>query len=221
MEGGFPMTDVTLRQNVLDELEFEPSIDAAHIGVTAEGGVVTLTGHVATYAEKDAAERAARRVKGVHAIAQEIEVRPYGTHVTADDEIAKRSISTLAWRTTVPRDAVTVRVQNGWVTLEGKVEWQYQKNAAASAIRDLAGVVGISNLIAVAPRPTSSDVKRRIEEAFRRDAELEAQSIRVDVLDGRVTLDGTVKRWSERQAAEHAAWSAAGVKSVEDHLRIG
>jgi len=215
------MTDVTLRQNVLDELEFEPSIDAAHIGVTAEGGVVTLTGHVATYSEKDAAERAARRVKGVHAIAQEIEVRPYGTHVTADDEIAKRSISTLAWRTTVPRDAVTVRVQNGWVTLEGKVEWQYQRNAAASAIRDLAGVVGISNLIAVAPRPTSSDVKRRIEDAFRRDAELEAQAIQVNVLDGKVTLDGTVKRWSERQAAEHAAWSAAGVKSVEDHLRIG
>ncbi|WP_025662852.1 BON domain-containing protein, partial [Rhizobium sp. IBUN] len=185
------MTDVTLRQNVLDELDFEPSIDAAHIGVTAEGGVVTLTGHVATYSEKDAAERAARRVKGVHAIAQEIEVRPYGTHVTADDEIAKRSISTLAWRTTVPRDAVTVRVQNGWVTLEGTVEWQYQKNAAASAIRDLAGVVGISNLIAVAPRPTSSDVKRRIEDAFRRDAELEAQAIQVNVLDGKVTLDGT------------------------------
>lgn len=215
------MTDVTLRQNVLDELDFEPSIDAAHIGVTAEGGVVTLTGHVATYSEKDAAERAARRVKGVHAIAQEIEVRPYGTHVTADDEIAKRSISTLAWRTTVPRDAVTVRVQNGWVTLEGTVEWQYQKNAAASAIHDLAGVVGISNLIAVTPRPTSSDVKRRIEDAFRRDAELEAQAIQVNVFDGKVTLDGTVKRWSERQAAEHAAWSAEGVKSVEDHLRIG
>ena len=121
----------------------------------------------------------------------------------------------------MPRDAVTVRVQNGWVTLEGKVEWQYQRNAAASAIRDLAGVVGISNLIAVAPRPTSSDVKRRIEDAFRRDAELEAQAIQVNVLDGKVTLDGTVKRWSERQAAEHAAWSAAGVKSVEDHLRIG
>ncbi|MBB3394170.1 MULTISPECIES: BON domain-containing protein [unclassified Rhizobium] len=215
------MTDISLRQNVLDELEFEPSIDAAHIGVTAERGVITLTGHVATYAEKDAAERAARRVKGVHAIAQEIEVRPHGTHVTADDEIATRALSTLAWRTTVPRDAVKVKVQNGWVTLEGNVEWQYQKNAAASAIRDLAGVVGISNVIAVTPRPTSSDVKRRIEDAFKRDAELEAQSIRVNVMDGKVTLDGTVKRWSERQAAEHAAWSAAGVTAVEDHLRIG
>ncbi|MBB3545171.1 MULTISPECIES: BON domain-containing protein [unclassified Rhizobium] len=215
------MTDVFLRQFVLDELEFEPSINAAHIGVTAEGGVVTLTGHVATYAEKDAAERAARRVTGVHAIAQEIEVRPYGTHITADDEIARRAVSTLSWRTTVPRDAVNVRVQNGWVTLEGKVEWQYQRKAAADSIRDLAGVVGISNLITVAPRATSGDVKRRIEEAFRRDAELEARAIRVNVLDGKVTLDGTVKRLSERKAAENAAWSAAGVKSVEDHLRIG
>jgi osmotically-inducible protein OsmY len=215
------MTDLTLRQDVLDELEFEPSINAAHIGVTAERGVITLSGHVSTYAEKEAAEKAARRVKGVHALAQEIEVRPFGTHVTADDEIAKRSISTLAWRTTVPKDSVKVGVQNGWVTLEGKVEWQYQKTAAASAIRDLAGVVGISNLIEVTPLPTASDVKRRIEEAFRRDAELEAGSIKVKVVDGKVTLDGTVRRWSERHAAEHAAWSAGGVKAVEDHLRIG
>lgn len=215
------MTDLTLRQDVLDELEFEPSINAAHIGVTAERGVITLSGHVSTYSEREAAEKAARRVKGVQAIAQEIEVRPFGTHITADDEIAKRSANTLAWRTTVPRDAVKVKVQKGWVTLEGKLEWQYQKAAAANAIRDLAGVVGISNLIEVTPRPTASNVKQRIEEAFRRDAELQARSIRVNVTDGKVTLDGTVKRWSERHAAEHAAWSAGGVKAVEDHLRIG
>ena len=215
------MDNITLRQLVLDELEFDPSIDAANIGVAAENGVITLTGHVSTYAEKEAAERTTRRIKGVKAIAQEIEVRPAGTHKTADDEIAKRAVNTLGWHVTVPKDAVQVKVQNGWITLNGRVEWQYQKTAAADAVRDLSGVVGVSNMIEVTPRASSVDVKKRIEDAFRRDAEIEAKAININVADGKVTLQGKVKTWSERQAAEHAAWSAPGVRSVEDRLLVG
>ena len=215
------MDDITLRQLILDELEFEPSIDAANIGVTSDNGVITLSGHVSTYAEKEVAERATRRIKGVKAIAMGIEVRPAGAHRTADDEIAKRAVNTIGWHVTIPKDAVQVKVQNGWVTLNGRVEWHYQKNAAAGAVRDLSGVVGVSNLLEVAPRITSSDVKKRIEDAFRRDAEIEAHAINVNVADGKVTLHGKVKTWSERQAAEHAAWSAPGVRTVEDHLSIG
>ncbi|MBB3387134.1 MULTISPECIES: BON domain-containing protein [unclassified Rhizobium] len=215
------MDNITLRQLVLDELEFDPSIDAANIGVAAENGVITLTGHVSTYAEKEAAERTTRRIKGVKAIAQEIEVRPAGTHKTADDEIAKRAVNTLGWHVTVPKDAVQVKVQNGWITLNGRVEWQYQKTAAADAVRDLSGVVGVSNMIEVTPHASSVDVKKRIEDAFRRDAEIEAKAININVADGKVTLQGKVKTWSERQAAEHAAWSAPGVRSVEDRLLVG
>ncbi len=215
------MDDITLRQLILDELEFEPSIDAGNIGVAVENGVATLSGHVPTYAQKETAERATRRIKGVKAIAQGIEVRPVGTHRTADDEIAKRAVNTIGWHVTIPKDAVQVKVQKGWITLNGRVEWQYQKNAAADAVRDLSGVVGVSNMIEVAPRPSSMDVKKRIEDAFRREADIEAHAINVYVADGKVTLQGKVKTWSERQAAEHAAWSAPGVRLVEDRLSIG
>jgi osmotically-inducible protein OsmY len=136
------MSDSSLRQDIIDELDFEPSIDAADIGVAVEDGVATLTGHVPTYAQKITVEDVVRRVKGVKGIAQEIEVRPFGTNRTADDEIAKRALSTINWNTAIPDDAVQVKVQEGWVTLTGKVEWQYQKTAAADAVRDLAGVVG-------------------------------------------------------------------------------
>ncbi len=214
------MDDITLRQLILDELEFEPSVNAADIGITCDNGVVTLSGHVPTFAEKAAAERATLRVKGVKAIAEGIEVRPVGTHRTADDEIAKRAVNTISWHVTIPKDAVQLEVANGWVTLRGRVEWQYQKNAAADAVRDLSGVIGVSNLIEVTPRPSATDVKKRIEDAFRRDAEIEAEAINIHVADGKVTLHGKVKTWAERQAAEHAAWSAPGVRTVEDHLSI-
>jgi len=140
------MNDIQLRKNILDELEFEPSIDAADIGVTADNGIVTLSGHVRTYAEKEAAEKVVRRVRGVRGIAAEIEVRIFGAKETDDDDIARRAVKMLDWNVSVPKDAVQVRVLKGWVTLRGKVEWQYQKNAAFDAVRDLAGVVGVSNL---------------------------------------------------------------------------
>ncbi|TIS50747.1 MAG: BON domain-containing protein, partial [Mesorhizobium sp.] len=136
------MSDSTLRQDIIDELDFEPSIDSADIGVAADNGVVTLSGHVPTYAQKLRVEEVVRSVKGVKAIAQEMEVRPFGSHKTADDEIAKRAVSTISWNTSIPSGTVQIQVQDGWVKLTGKVEWQYQKTAAEDAIRHLSGVVG-------------------------------------------------------------------------------
>lgn len=214
------MDDITLRQNILDELEFEPKVDAADIGVVARGGIVTLTGHVGTYAEKDAAEKAVRRVKGVRSIAQEMDVRILGPRRTDDDDIARRAVKMLDWNISIPKQMVQIRVCKGVVTLTGKVEWQYQKNAAADAVRDLAGVVGVSNFIEVAPGISAGDVKKRIENALERDAELEAQAIQVDVSGGKVTLKGNVRTWSERRAAERAAWSAPGVYALDDQLSI-
>lgn len=216
------MNDSTVRQDILDELDFEPSIDAADIGVAVENGIVTLTGHVPTFAQKVTVEDVARRVKGVKGIAQEIEVRPFGTNRTADDEIAKRAVNSINWSTSIPDDAVQVKVQKGWVTLTGKVEWQYQKSAATDTVRDLAGVIGVSNQIEIKQRASAFDVKKRIEDALKRNAEIEAQAIKVNILDGgKVTLEGRVHAWSERSAAERAAWSAPGVNTVEDRLTIG
>lgn len=214
------MLDKTLRQNIIDALDFDPGLDAADIGVAVENGVVTLTGHVPTFDEKLTAEDLVKRIKGVRGIAQEIEVRPAGTHRTADDEIAKRALNVIRWNTTIPDEQIQVKVQKGWVTLTGKVEWQYQKNAAAGAVRGLSGVTGVSNMIEIRPRAEATDIKKRIEDAFKRDAELEAQAIRVDVHDGRVTLEGHVKVWADRQAAERAAWSAPGVTAVEDRITL-
>ncbi|MGV2104048.1 BON domain-containing protein [Rhizobium sp. 21-4511-3d] len=215
------MNDIQLRKNILDELEFEPSIDAADIGVTADNGIVTLSGHVRTYAEKEAAEKVVRRVRGVRGIAAEIEVRIFGAKETDDDDIARRAVKMLDWNVSVPKDAVQVRVLKGWVTLRGKVEWQYQKNAAFDAVRDLAGVVGVSNLVELTPKLSAVDVKKRIEDAFERDAEVEAQAVKVDVQGGKVTLSGRVKTWSQRRAAERAAWSAPGISTLNDNLTVG
>ena len=214
------MSDISLRQYILDELEFEPSVNAAHIGVATENGVVTLTGHVGSYAEKIAAERVVQRIKGVRAIAQEIDVRYPDAKKTADDEIAKRALSIISWDTTIPTDDVKVKVQNGWITLSGEVEWNYQRTAAEEAVRKLSGVVGVSNLVGVRPRVDGSDVKIRIEEALRRNAEIEAEGVRVAVSGATVTLEGTVASWRERSVAEQAAWAIPGVGVVEDRLVV-
>ncbi|ODA91898.1 ornithine aminotransferase [Mesorhizobium sp. SEMIA 3007] len=214
------MNDNILRQNIIDELEFEPSIDAANIGVAVDNGVVTLTGHVSTFAQKATAENAALSVKGVKGLAQEIEVRPYGSHVTTDEEIAKRALHTISWNTVIPEGAVQVKVQNGWVTLTGKVDWQYQKAGAANAIQYLAGVLGVYNNIEVKPHASVSDVKKRIEDALKRNAEVEAKAINVTVSDGKVRLDGKVHTWAERSATVRAAWAAPGVHLVEDRIMI-
>ena len=215
------MTDTQLRQDVLDELEFEPSINAANVGAAVKDGVVTLTGHVSSYSQKITAEVAARRVRGVRAIAQEMEVRYAGERLTSDDEIAKRALDSLRWSTTVPDKNVKVTVDNGWITLNGEVDWQFQKMSPENAVRNLLGVIGVSNLISVKPRVQAADIKGKIEAALKRRAEVEANAIRVSVVNDKVTLNGSVDNWDEREAVENAAWSAPGVRFVEDHLTIG
>ena len=213
------MSELQLRQDVVDELEYEPSIDAAHIGIAVDKGVVTLTGHVANYAEKQAAIAAVRRVKGVRAIAEEIEVRWLTDQKMSDDEIAKRAIDILNWDTMVPSDSIQVLVRDGWVKLTGSVDWNYQKKHAEEDIRKLSGVRGVTNALEIKPSVQADDVKRKIEEALKRHAEIEANAIRVTVHErNKVTLEGRVDSWTERHAVENAAWSAPGVKSVEDRM---
>lgn len=215
------MDNKTLQQMVLDELEFDPRIDAASIGVTANDGVVTLLGHVGSFAEKYAAEELARRVKGVHAVAQEIEVRYPNHKKTSDDEIAERALRIIKWDTTIPDDAIQVTVQHGLVTLNGQVDWHFQRYAAESSVRKLSGVIGVVNDVYIKPVPAAADLKRKIESALNRRAQLEANSIRVNVSGANVvTLEGQVDCWDERQAVEQAAWSVAGVRSVNDQLTV-
>lgn len=214
------MSDESLRQSVLDELEFEPSVNATKIGVTVENGVVTLTGHVGSYAEKIAAERTVQRVKGVRGVAEEIEVRYPSEKKNHDDEIAQRAVQVIDWDATVPSGKVTVKVEKGWVTLSGDVEWQYQRMGAETAVRKLSGVIDVRNLIIVRPRVDAINVKHRIEDALKRNAELEADGIRVAATGGKVTLEGKVRAWHERGVAERAAWAVPGVIAVEDRLTI-
>ncbi len=214
------MNDKQLRQDVIDELDFEPMIDSADIGVLAADSVITLTGHVPTYAQKIAAERAVWRVKGVKAVIQNIAVQYNGE---GDEDLAKRALGVLRWDSTVPDD-VHLTVHRGWITLTGEVTWQFQRTNAESALRRLVGVVGITNNIKLKPKasPQVDAVKRRIEDALKRSAEVEARQIRVDIRDaGKVTLEGRVDTWTERAAVERAAWSVPGVQAVVDHLAVG
>lgn len=214
------MNDLELRRDILDELEFQPHIDAAAIGVAVENGVVCLTGHVRTYAEKIAAERAVKRVKGVRAVAEEIEVRIPGDADVADDVIASRCLDVIHWNAAIAEDRIQVKVQQGWVTLEGEVDWQYQKEGAESAVCKLAGVVGINNMLIVRPKASLEDIKDRIENAMARNAELDTRHLRVTVEGTTVKLEGRVHLWRERKAAEHAAWAVPGVTNVENHILI-
>jgi osmotically-inducible protein OsmY len=215
------MSETFLRQIILEELEYEPSLDATHIGVAVEKGVVTLTGHVASCAEKQAAITAVRRVNGVRAIAEEIEVRyPYEKKI-ADDEVAKRAVDILGWDSIIPDRAIQVLVRNGWVTLTGDVDWHFQKQSAEDDIRKLSGVRGVINSIVIKPRVHAIDVKKKIEDALRRRLEGEVNGIRITVQDdNKVVLEGFVDNWNERQAVEVAAWSAPGVKAVDDRLSV-
>lgn len=214
------MKDSVLKQNVIDEIEFEPSIDANDIGVAVEDGIITLSGHVPSYSQKIAVERAVARVAGVRGIAQNIEVRFPGGPGTADDEIARRAVNTIKWNAVLPDEAVQVKVQNGWVTLTGKLDWNYQKQRAADAVRDIKGVVGITNQIELRPVVSKIDVKKHIENALKRSAEIEAAGVSVNVVGNKVTLEGKVKTWADRFAAENAAWATPGVSAVEDKLAV-
>ena len=214
------MDDIALRKDVLEELEFEPSVDARNIGVAISHGIVTLTGHVGSFAERAAVERIVGRIRGVRGIAQEIQVRLPANRKTNDDEIAERALKIIAWDTTIPTERIQVRVENGWVTLRGAVDWDFQRQAAADAVRRLSGVIGLTNELTLGKGVSAADVKLRIENALRRAAELEAAHIRVGVVGGRVTLEGKVHTLHERAAAERAAWSAPGVHVVEDRIKV-
>ncbi|MEY3002831.1 MAG: hypothetical protein RLZZ491_7 [Pseudomonadota bacterium] len=214
------MGDKELRLDILEELDLEPSFDAADIGVAVDGNVVTLSGHVRSFSDKVTAREIVERIAGVRAIADEIEVRPIGAHITADDEIAKRIVNTLKWNSSVPDEKIIITVTKGWVTLEGDVEWHYQSTAAEQAVRRLVGVTGVNNRIKITPAVKPADVSDRIQKALKRDAELDASGIRVNVAGSRVTLEGRVRYLGERRAAERAAWSAPGVTEVIDHLTV-
>ncbi|MBP2233243.1 osmotically-inducible protein OsmY [Azospirillum agricola] len=214
------MTDLNLRKLILDELEFEPSIDAADIGVSVDEGIATLTGHVLTLAGKLAVEKAVRRVRGVKGIVQEIEVRHPDTGALSDGEIAKRAVHLLGWDVFVPKDSVQVKVQDGWLTLTGEVEWPFQSKAADDAVHRLDRIKGVLNQIEVKPHPTPADVKQQIEDALKRNAQVESEGIAVRVDGARVTLEGKVRTWNERHIVERAAWSAPGVTAVDDRLGV-
>lgn len=214
------MSDLSLRKTILEELEFKPEIDAAHIGVAVDNGVVTLSGHVNSYAQKVSAERAVKGIKGVRAVADEIQVRLEKGAGTADDTIATRALNIIKWSADVPDGDIKVIVQNGRITLEGEVDWQYQKEAAERAVRKLSGVVGVDNRLSLVPRVDVVDIQHRIEEALKRNAEVDAKEIHVRVDGDVVRLEGKVHLWRERRIAERAAWSVPGVREVEDRLLL-
>jgi osmotically-inducible protein OsmY len=212
--------DSKLQQAVLDELSWEPSVTAAHIGVSANAGVVTLTGHVDNYAAKSAAENAVRRVKGVRGVAEEMEVHlPMDTQ-RGDAAIAAAAIERLSWNVSVPRDAITVSVEKGWVALSGEVDWWYQKDAAEQDVRRLWGVVGVSNQVTIKPRVDTGGLSDDITHALHRSWFFDPDNVKVTAKDGRVKLTGTVRSWQERQTAASTAWAAPGAISVENDLAV-
>ena len=213
-------TDSQLQSDVMDELVWDPSIDHAHIGVTARGGVVTLSGFVSNYAQKMTVEHAAERVHGVQGIAEELKVRFLFDPKTSDDEIARRILDVFAWDVTIPKDKVIVKVEKGYVTLTGTLDWYYQKDAARKAAGRISGVLGVNNLIKIGNSVAVGDVRERIMAAFKRSATADASALSVTAIGSTVKLSGNVHGCHERQVAERTAWAAPGVFFVEDNLVV-
>ncbi|MFZ6648033.1 BON domain-containing protein [Undibacterium sp. TJN25] len=213
-------TDSDIQKDVIAELNWEPSISAEQIGVTVKDGIVTLTGHVRSFAEKWESEQAAMRVSGVRALAVEIDVTLPGSSQRHDGDIARSVENVLEWASYLPKDSVSVMVENGWITLTGEVEWGYQRQAAVAAVRYLMGVTGVSDNITIRPSISISAVKADIEAALKRGAKADAEKISVAVHGSDVTLTGTVRSWQERHLARTSAWSTPGVRNVVDNINV-
>lgn len=214
-------TNLELQDDVIEELAFDPQLAAANIGVTAKEGVVTLSGTVRTFAEKLAAEKAVKRISGVHGIAEELKIEPPSIYHLNDTELAKAAINALDFNVAVPKCTVSVTVENGWLTLEGLVDWQFEKDAACRAVQYLPGVIGVSDAIQLKPAASVGDVKTQIRDAFERAADIDAGKVEVELSDGTVTLNGKVRSWSEHEEATHAAYRVSGVKLVKNQTKVG
>jgi osmotically-inducible protein OsmY len=213
-------TDRVIQEDVLKALEWEPSVDATRIGVTVRDGVVTLQGIVRSFFEKTTADRVTRHVIGVRAVANDVIVNFDGLAPRSDSSIALAIANVLSWNSAIPPEAIKATVSDGWVTLNGKVDWQYQRTAAERSIEHLLGVRGITNAVLVKPHVNAIDVTAKIESAFKRSAEVDASRVKVEARNGEITLTGTVRSLSERREAERAAWSAPGVTLVDDRLAV-
>lgn len=213
-------TDSQLQRDVLDELKWDPRVRDAEIGVAVKEGVVTLTGFVDSYAQRTCAERAVERVGGVRVVAEELKVKLPGAFQRNDTDIGHAVANALRWDIEVPDDKIKARIENGWVWLDGEVEWQFQRQAAERAVRYLTGVKGVTNAVRIKARASSYDVSKRIKEALHRTAESDSRKIEVEATGGHVTLTGTVRSFAERQDAERAAWAADGVTAVDDRIVV-
>ena len=213
-------TDEEIQRDILEELKWDTRVRPNEIGVAVKDGIVTLTGWVDSYLKKMAAEEAAHRVRGVKAVVNDIEVRLPSSAERTDEDLAKAALNALQWQAGVPADKIDVTVSHGWVTLKGEVEYGYQKRLAERTVERLSGVRGVTNLIVVKPRLSSTDLKQNIEQALIRNAEMDAKRITVEVQGSKVILYGTVRSYAEKKAAEEAAWAAPGVSEVENHIVI-
>lgn len=213
-------TDTEIQKDVMDELKWEPILNASEIGVAVKNGIVTLSGTIDSYFKKDEAENAAKRVAGVKAVASDIEITSLFSPPKTDTEIARTIADALKYNSAVNEDKIKIKVDNGWVTLEGEVEWEYQRQAVRTAVKNIPGVKGVANLIKINQVVTVKNVQQKIKEAFQRHANLDAEKIQVEISGNKVILSGKVRSWIEKNDAENAAWRAPGITSVENKLMI-
>jgi osmotically-inducible protein OsmY len=213
-------TDLEIQKDVMDELKWEPLLTASEIGVAVKQGVVTLSGTVDTFSKKEEAESAAKRVTGVKAVAEDIEVKPFATSKKNDTEVARMIAESLKSHSALQEDKIKIKVEDGWVTAEGLVDWEYQKEAVKNTVKNLTGVVGISNNISVKPSITAKDIKQKIALAFHRSATVDSSKIEIDIQGNKAILTGKVRSWTEKNDAEEATWKAPGITAIENKLII-